>query len=208
MLNALPCADPHVTTFTKMVSPAVLEAAVPSGLSATTQYHTLFDNDKNTQACRIYHLGVASTTLGHCSHGSVSGNNSCGTVVPNLCKFIGGICSFGTATWQFASEAACLTALTPTATNVIPIGVAWATSGNSHECRFYHAAVAGSYITGGSNANATDATTQKQAHCSHVLQNAAAGCSAPAVPTAAKNAAPSISLAVSVAAAAFSVFAL
>jgi hypothetical protein len=192
-----------------MVSPAVLEAAVPSGLTASTQYSITFDNDKNTQACRIYHLGVAATTAGHCSHGFVSGNNSCGTVVPNLCKFIGGICAFGTATWQFATEAACVTALTPSATNVIPNGATWATSGNSHECRFYHAAVAGSYLAGGSNANATDAVTQKQAHCSHVLRNAPAGtCSAPATPTAAKNAAASISLVISVAAAAFSVFAL
>jgi len=191
-----------------MVSPAILEAAVPSGLSATTQYSITFDNDKNTQACRIYHLGVASTTAGHCSHGSVSGNNSCGTVVPNLCHYIGAICAFGANTWQFATEAACVTALTPSATNVIPQGVAWATSGNSLECRFYHAAVAASYIVGGSNANAADAVTQTQTHCSHVLQNPVAGCSAPTTPTAAaKNAAPSMSLVVSVAVAAFSVFA-
>jgi hypothetical protein len=207
MAAAAPCLDTHVNMFLKTVGPATLEAVIPGGLSATVRYSTTYDNDKNTQACRVYHLGVASTALDHCSHGSVSGNSSCGvSQVANLCKFIGGICGFGAASWQFSSEAVCVTDLA-LSTAITAGATSWATSGNTHQCRFYHAAVAGSYLVGGSAANATDAVTQKQAHCGHVLKAPLAGCNGPLAPTP-KSDASAVSFVVSAAVVAFSVLSL
>jgi hypothetical protein len=111
--------------------------------------------------------------------------------------------------------------MTPSATQNFSVpnsGKGGDTTGNNYECRFYHAAVAASYKTGGSAAAATDATFQMQTHCSHVLANARAGCfTAPAAgasgaptaaPAAKPSSAPEISLFVAGAAVFVSVFSL
>jgi hypothetical protein len=77
------------------------------------------------------------------------------------------------------------------------------------ECRFYHASVAGSYLTGGSNGNAQNAASEKAKHCSHVLRPAAAGgCTAAATPTPAPASASSLSLLASMAVVAISIVVL
>jgi len=206
IINAAPCNDPSVKMFISSVGNATADTLVPPGHSATTPYSTTFDTGMNTQVCRIYHLGVASTDTSHCSHGIVSGGGLCGaSIVTNLCDFIGGVCGWGdNATWQFPSKAQCISDLTTSATNNITMGttVPQDVSGNSFECRFYHATVAGSYRPGGSQGSVAGADSLKQFHCSHVLKTAAAGgcgASAPA-PTAkpAPSSASALSMAVSV----------
>jgi hypothetical protein len=191
ILAAAPCRDTHVNMLVNSVSSTIVDLAVPPGGSP---YHIALDTGMNTQACRIYHLGVAANVTGHCSHGWVSGDNNCGTVRPNLCKFIGATCGWGTnSTWQYVDEPACNTAMTPSTTQNFSVpnsGVGGATSGNNYECRFYHAGVAASYRTGGSNAAVADATEQMRTHCSHVLANARAGCFTASTTTTAPSAAP------------------
>jgi hypothetical protein len=174
----------------------------------------------NTQACRIYHLGVAANVTGHCSHGWLSGDNNCGTSRPNLCTFIGAVCGWGTnATFQYDGEPACLAAMAPTAAQNFSVpnsGKGGDSSGNNYECRFYHAGVAATYKAGGSMATGAGAITQFQAHCSHTLAAARPnGCNplgattaAPSAAPAGKNSAPEVSLLAAAAAVFVSVFSL
>lgn len=188
ILAAPPCSDSHVSTlYLDGLGAAQADALIlPVSATATGKYTTTFDTSGNTQACRIYHLGVASTTISHCSHGFVSGGDNCGTLTANLCDFIGGVCGWGTnASWQYATKAACTTALTNSTTNAILNGVP-GTAGaaaDSFECRFYHAMVAGSFKTGGKNAASAGAASMVQYHCSHTLKpTAAGGCGTAAPP--------------------------
>jgi len=219
--NAKPCSDPTVNVLIGSVSNTIMDAGIPPGF--TSNYNIALDTTMNTQACRIYHLGVAGNASGqtpnHCSHGWVSGDNNCGTVRPNLCKWIGAICGFGAnATWQFVDEPSCNTALTPSLMNGnFSGGVGGVTSGNTYECRFYHAGVAASYLAGGSNAAVADAAVQRITHCGHVIASPKAGCngaagsgsSAPtAAPAGKPSSAPEVSLLVAFAAVFVSVFSL
>jgi len=199
ILAASPCSDSHVKSFFDLVnSSKTVDALVPPGFNDSVPYSTSYDTGKNTQACRIYHLGVASTDTSHCAHGAVSGGDNCGKLTSNLCAFVGQVCGFGTAKWQFADSATCNTALGSGLTAGVTSPV-WDPANNTYECRFYHASVAASYKVGGGGANsgASDAMTSYQLHCSHVLKPAAAGgCGvAAATPTAAPaNSATSLSL--------------
>jgi hypothetical protein len=176
LLKAAPCADTaQISDLVAAVGLIKANTLIPEmAAGATGKYNIAFDTSGNTQACRIYHLGVASTATDHCPHGFVSGGDSCGSYKSNLCAFIGGTCGFGATTWQFASKDACEAALTNSTTNVILAGVPGAASGgkDSYECRFYHATVAAGYMTGGINAAAANAATLKETHCSHVLKPA------------------------------------
>jgi len=179
---------------------------IAPGFSKTIPYSTSFDTTKNTQACRIYHLGVASKDITHCSHGAISGGGACGDYAPNVCGFIGSICGFGSAAHQFADQATCQTALTG-----LTAGPTTDTANNTFECRFYHASVAASYAPGGINANQTGANASVVLHCSHVLKTATVGgCGYTSMttptPAAGTNSAASISLGVSMMAVAASVF--
>jgi len=176
ILAAAPCLDTHVNVlFRTGLGDAKVDALIPPvGAGATGSYSVTFDTTGNTQACRIYHLGVASTApAAHCSHGFVSGGGACGDIVGNLCAFIGGICGFGNnATYQYLNSAACLAANANSTTAAIATGVP-GTAGaadDSYECRFYHAMVAGSYLTGGSNGAVSGAASQMQYHCGHTLR--------------------------------------
>jgi len=190
ILAAAPCLDSHVNTLFRLgLGDANVDTLIPPTSGAVGTYNTTFDNAGNTQICRIYHLGVATTDNSHCAHGFVSGGDSCGTLTANLCAFIGSICTFGTnASYQYASSAACVTALTNSTTNLIGAGKT-GTAGagdNSFECRFYHAMVAGSFMTGGSNAAVAGAAATKQYHCGHTLmpsQPGGCGAAASVAPT-------------------------
>jgi len=211
LLNTAPCNDVSVKTVVDSVAPAIINAAIPPGFNATVSssvasYTFNYDQAGNTQACRIYHLGVAlSGNPSHCSHGDLSGGENCGTnLKANLCKAIGAVCGFAVSAWQFPTEAACVTDLTSSATNNITMGttVPQDTSTNSYACRYYHTGVAATYLLGGSAYNAsmmTANTEGKEFHCGHVLKRATAGgCGATTtgtpMPTPKTSAAPAISL--------------
>jgi hypothetical protein len=172
MLAAAPCSDKSVQTVVNNTSPTLLASAIPVGIASTDKYNTTFDTSLNTQVCRLYHLGVASTATDHCSHGSLSGGDFCGKRITNLCAAIGAVCSWGTASHQFASSSACVTALNKT---TIMAGLDNATAGNTLGCRFYHLGVAASYSAGGSMAGATGAAALVTQHCSHVLETTPTG---------------------------------
>jgi hypothetical protein len=164
ILAAAPCNDPSVDQFVAQVGVATANAAVPTGVSTASPYlpyNTSFDTDKNTQICRIYHLGVASIATSHCSHGSLNGGRFCGSVLNNTCDFIKATCGFGAGAWQFANWDACYTGL-----SAVAEGDLNDSSNNTLGCRFYHAGVAGSYLPTGSNG---DNATMNQFHCGHVI---------------------------------------
>jgi len=197
MLAAAPCNDSHVNSFFGLVNSSVVDALVPPGFSSTVPYSTTYDTSMNTQACRIYHLGVASTDTSHCAHGRVSGGNSCGSLASNLCAFIGTACGFGTAKWQYPDNATCNTAVT--GLTVGATSPVWDPSMNTFECRFYHASVAASYAAGGANAMDASMMTNHQLHCSHVLNPAApGGCGYVAPNTTTANSATTMSIGASV----------
>jgi len=180
MLAAAPCLDNHVNVlFIAGVGSANVDLLIPPiAAGAVGKYTTTFDTAGNTQVCRIYHLGVASTNTAHCSHGFVSGGDNCGTLTANLCAFIESICTFGTnASYQYASSAACLSADTNSSNSVILAGVTGTagSAADSFECRFYHAMVAASYTTGGANAAVAGAASLHQYHCGHTLRPATTG---------------------------------
>jgi hypothetical protein len=138
LLAGAPCSDTlQISKLVTAVGMAKVNTLIPQKAAGAGAYTTSLDNGGNTQACRIYHLGVANTPAPtHCSHGFISGGNNCGSYSANICDFIEGTCGFSGATattWQFASKAACLTALTNTTTNLIDAGIAGATSGESYE---------------------------------------------------------------------------
>lgn len=192
ILNAAPCMDPTVMQFIAMVGNTTADMLVTPGNSVATPpvpYSTTFDTSGNTQVCRIYHLGVASTAPTHCGHGTLSAGDpgqpaQCGvSKVSNLCAFIGNVCMFGAnATYQYASNAACMSALVASNTFNLTDGTTVPTqdkAGNTIECRFYHATVAASWMSGGSAfasmAAGTNAMEQLRYHCGHTLAPATAG---------------------------------
>jgi len=212
ILNAAPCHDPTVQMFVGLVGNATTDVVVPTGVSTATPYvpySTSFDTLKNTQICRIYHLGVASTAgaaLFHCAHGTVSGGDNCGTRIGNLCDIINTICGFGSASYQFLDRPTCVTGLTATGANNITWGltVPQDTTGNTLECRFYHVSVAASYLAAGSAGATTGAAANNQLHCSHTLSFSSA-CGGGSPP---KSGASTLRIAAAVGAVVASVFVL
>jgi len=184
-----------------------LNAAVPIG--NTGPYHVLLDQAMDTQVCRIYHLTVAGTLpAAHCSHGGVDGGGVCGNdTVSNLCTYIGGVCGFGTNTYQYATQAACTTAMK----SIVTGSFADRTT-NTLGCRFYHASVAGQYLgPGGSLSSGTNAATTFQQHCSHVLASTpTGGCNAAATtqPPSSASGAPGVSVLLALIACVASILAL
>jgi len=186
------CQDTNVGTAVASIGAANMALAVPIGDTSAWSYPGV-TKTANTQACRIYHLVVASQQPAlHCVHGTISGGYFCGAdLVQNLCAYIQGICGFGSATWQFMDSTTCYNALNTTVNVGGTAGYQGAASVATMTlgCRFYHATVAGSYKAGGSLGNGTTATQNFQDHCSHTLgKTPQAGCnyvapsSAPTVP--------------------------
>lgn len=223
LLAASPCADNTVSNVVKIVAPTTVNNAVPTGYVTegvnTPIYNYNLDKSGNTQACRIYHLSVASaggaTATTHCPHGTLSGGGACGSnLVENLCSLIQTACTFGPDTWKFATKQACVDGLTNSSAFPIAMGAPTSTDGNNYACRFYHAGVAASFLAGGSNYNASkmdEATAGNKLHCGHVLKNpiGAGGCgtAAPA-PTSKPSSASSLSIMLSGVAVAISVLSL
>jgi hypothetical protein len=181
ILNGV-CNDNSALSFVNNVPPAIVDAAIPIGISGvfndSNSYNTTFDTSKNTQICRIYHLGVAVTDSSHCSHGTIGGGGACGASdkKTNLCEFIKAVCGYGTAAHQYADASACASGVA----NLLP-GLENATSGNTLGCRFYHTGVAATYLAGGSAGGANGNDVSLKEHCSHVLAAPTAGCIVPTV---------------------------
>jgi hypothetical protein len=121
-----------------------------------TGTRTPLDTTGDTIQCRMYHALVAgtdSTTMtAHCPHAGPTGGGQCGTECDAYCDVTQLACGTTGTNSQFASTAACLTACAAYATS----GTFGDTTGNTIQCRMYHATVA----LGG------DATT-KMTHCPH-----------------------------------------
>jgi hypothetical protein len=190
ILAAAPCNDGHVKALTSIVSSSILNAAIPVGYSGADRYSTSFDTGKNTQVCRVYHLGVASLLPygkdGHCTHGGVSGGGACGSAKygANFCDFLSATCGFGTnASWQYATLAACNAAFPDT--DNLTVGSNFPDADKSfdtYECRFYHAGIGASFRAGGANAADANAAYNREFHCSHALRISAGGACGGAAP--------------------------
>jgi len=124
-------------------------SALPAGTDGATTGDSL--------ACRLYHLQVAaslgSATQGradHCTHAGAGGAGQCGTPQEAFCDVAIKACnSSATASpynglAQYASKAACAQQAM-----AYPRTTPGVTSGNSLECRAYHASVALSGAAGG-----------------------------------------------------------
>jgi len=208
------CNDTTAATFIGAVGNITATAAIPTGVSTASPYvpySTTFDTSMNTQICRIYHLGVAATLPDHCPHGSISGGGLCGAnIVSNICVFIQAACGFGAnATYQFADMTACTTGLALIGNSVnITLGAAGDMAGNTLACRYYHAGVAGSYLTGGVAEAAPGAMESNRYHCGHVLKVATTGgCGNVPLPSKAPTAAPSAAAALPIVATGFALVA-
>jgi len=183
MAAVAPCNDTSVNSLISQVGEPLVNMMVPIGNSMA--YSKYLDTVNNSQVCRIYHLGVATGAPSHCVHGAIHGGATCGDYITNLCTFIGGVCGFGSSSWQYASSAACVSALNNITTDTL--GSATDFAANTVACRFYHAGVAGQFVSGSAKANAT----LFQTHCGHVLApSTPGGCgvSTTAAPTAASTA--------------------
>ena len=110
------------------------------------------DSSGNSLACRVYHAGAAKGVdpVLHCPHAGPSGGNFCGTWCEVYCDLALRNCKDGLQV--YADRTQCLTACVS-----IPAGgKANDTSGNTIQCRIYHAGLAG-----------TDAPNAVM-HCPHV----------------------------------------
>ena len=109
------------------------------------------DTSGNTLGCRAYHAGAANGDPGlHCGHAGPAGGGEmfCGTDCQGFCSIVTSVCKT-----EYPAVNECLqscmgfTSVGNYSTSI--------TSGNSRECRLYHATVA-----------ATDAATA-MTHCQH-----------------------------------------
>jgi hypothetical protein len=116
-------------------------AAFPEG--------TAMDDSGNTLGCRVYHAGAAKGDPGlHCSHAGPIGNDACGSACDGFCAVVTKTCPT-----EYPQAGECTT----TCMNFMKVGGynASIASGDSLECRLYHATVA-----------ATDAASA-MTHCQH-----------------------------------------
>ena len=103
---------------------------------ATFPAGTTGDNSGNSLACRYFHAGLSSSDPAlHCPHAAAI-STQCGTECDAYCNTIMSHCKGNDA--QFADTAACKSACAK-----MPDGSVGATTGNSVNCRQYHADVAG-----------------------------------------------------------------
>jgi len=102
------------------------------------------DTAGDTVGCRVYHADNAEAFSGavHCLHAGPSGDNVCGTWCATYCDLIQQNCVGGTNS-QYASATACASACAGFSTSGNPGD----TTGNTVQCRIYHAGVAGNPIT-------------------------------------------------------------
>jgi len=101
------------------------------------------DTSGDSSGCRIYHADAAAVLAQqstHCPHAGPSGANTCGLWCDVYCDLIQHACTGNNQ--QFSSVSACQTACAGYST----AGTPGATSGNTVQCRIYHAGVAGTNI--------------------------------------------------------------
>jgi hypothetical protein len=116
---------------------------------------TLADTSGNTLGCRIYHAGAAKDAPAvHCTHAGPFGGDVCGSYCDNYCDLMGAACPA-----EYADNAACQTAC-----GAFAAGTPGDTTGDTMQCRLYHASVAvGEPVT----------------HCPHAKQKPDSVCVAP-----------------------------
>jgi hypothetical protein len=84
---------------------ADLQMIVPMGNATVSGYNTAVAAATDDDACRIYHLTVASTTpVPHCAHGDVLGGGQCGTIAGTACRMFMTACN---GTGAYADTTTC-----------------------------------------------------------------------------------------------------
>jgi len=117
------------------------------------------DTSGDTIGCRIYHstAGVLAAST-HCPHSGPSGANACGTWCEVYCDLITQNCVGSNQ--QYTSKSTCMTAC-----GAIPsTGNPGDTTGDTVQCRIYHAGVAG------------NPSTNAPVHCPHAGPTGAGQC--------------------------------
>lgn len=130
--------------------------AICMGACATMPDGTEADTTGDTIGCRTYHAGAAKADpKTHCQHAGPGGADFCGKNCDGYCQLAMAACPT-----LFAAEADCMAACATFPSTGQPFSVNDVT-GNTIECRLYHASVA---------------TTDK-VHCAHIgAMPSAAGC--------------------------------
>jgi hypothetical protein len=120
----------------------------------------------DTTFCRTYHAAVAAaqtdpaTKATHCRHASPSGGGACGSYCDVYCDLFQQNCNNASSTLYsvYPNRAACMTACG----NFPADGAPGDTSGNTVNCRIYHAAA--------------EAFLADQVHCEHAQETPTAPC--------------------------------
>jgi len=108
------------------------------------------DTGGDTIGCRLYHSTAAVTSPSvHCPHSGPSGDNICGTWCQVYCDLVEQNCVGGNS--QYTSNSDCMSTCAGLSTS----GKPGDTTGDTIQCRIYHAGVAGNPIT------------NAQVHCPH-----------------------------------------
>ncbi len=105
------------------------------------------DQSGNSLACRTYHAGAAATdATQHCPHAGPSGAGVCGTPCEGYCNLMIGVC-----TTEFTDYSECTTKCDAfTGKDATDYNTSFV-SGDSLNCRIYHATVAASDPSGGTD---------------------------------------------------------
>ncbi len=95
------------------------------------------DTGADSVECRTYHASFPAASDGavHCPHTSISGGGVCGGYCEVYCNFQETNCAFGGMDGNWADRPACMAGCMAFPTD----GAHTATSGNSVQCRSYHA---------------------------------------------------------------------
>ncbi len=125
-------------------------SGLPVGVSGDTNVNSVY--------CRSYHATIAAgkgldTT--HCPHASISGDNVCGSLCEAYCSQMAANC--GETNSGYASQTACMAACEP-----MPVGNYNDVSGDSVQCRTYHAGF--------------PAISDQALHCTHASVNGGGQC--------------------------------
>jgi hypothetical protein len=132
-------------------------ATCMAACNAMNQTGTIGDTAGYNVHCHIYHAGAAFGDAAlHCQHASATGGGACGTRCENYCQTIMTTCTGANA--QFANTAECMRLC---ATN--PDGAFKDVSGNTKDCRIYHA-------------YAAVATNNATLHCPHAGHTGGGAC--------------------------------
>jgi len=129
------------------------------------------DTSGDTTGCRIYHSTafLATGDSSHCLHAGPSGDNTCGSWCTVYCDLIQNACYGSNA--QYTSTAQCM----DVCGNFSSGGAPGDASGNTVQCRIYHAGVAGSDITNNAHVHCPHAGPSGGGVCVATTTGAATG---------------------------------